>query len=128
MRFRARSCTTQNLHCTPTILTWVSGVLESVALALSPLNPSLHGGTQMGSYKSPKIAFTNSDLTELEWVYESVCTAVKATHMLDEHTKNFIRRRLFVLACNGMVDPELMRDYLIANFARQEPKRTDVAT
>ena len=76
----------------------------------------------MRACKIPKTTFTDTDLNELEWVFESVCTAIKGTGPLTEDTKSFIRRRLFVLACNGMTDPDDLRDHLVANVARQPLK------
>ena len=80
----------------------------------------------MGSCKHPKTAFSDTDLNELEWVFESVCTAIKGPGSLTEDTKNFIRRRLFVLACNGMSDPDDLRDHLLANVARQSLSIADL--
>jgi hypothetical protein len=75
-----------------------------------------------GHCKIPKTTFTDTDLNELEWVFESVCTTIKGHGLLTEATKNFIRRRLFVLACNGMTDPDDLRDHLVANVSRQTLK------
>jgi hypothetical protein len=71
----------------------------------------------MGSCKPPKTVFTDGDLNELEWVFESVCIAMEGPNLLSEDIKNAIRRRLFMLACNGMTDPNDLRDHLIANVA-----------
>ncbi len=56
-----------------------------------------------GHCKSPKTAFTDTDLNELEWVFECVCTTIKGHGLLTENTKSFIRRRLFMLACNETI-------------------------
>jgi hypothetical protein len=47
------------------------------------------------------------NLNELEWVFESVCAAVRVLGSLPEDSKAFLRRRLFMLACNGMTDPDV---------------------
>jgi hypothetical protein len=72
----------------------------------------------MGSCKPPKTAFNDADLNDLEWVFEAVCAALKGRD-LTEDNKAFLRRRLFMLACNGMTDPDVLREHLIASFARQ---------
>jgi hypothetical protein len=69
----------------------------------------------MGSLLRPKTAFTESDLSELEWVLEGCFRHLGSP---DDETKAILRRRLFVLACNGVNDPEQLRDRLIAS-ARQ---------
>ena len=56
----------------------------------------------MGSVRYPKTAFMESDLSELEWVLESVFEALGST---DEETKAILRRKLFLLACNGIDNP-----------------------
>ena len=73
-----------------------------------------------GHCKIPKTTFTDTDLNELEWVFESVCTTIKGHGLLTEDTKSFIRRRLFVLACNGMTDSDDLRDHLVANVTWQQ--------
>lgn len=73
----------------------------------------------MGSSQSPKTVFSNSDLAQLEWVLQDVCASLEAKRgRIGEETKTYIRRRLFVLACNGMDDPLELRDHLVASFAR----------
>ena len=59
--------------------------------------------------RPPKMAFSNDDLVELEWVFASVCEALEANQeRQDEEAKACIRRRLFMLACNnGMSDPAI---------------------
>jgi hypothetical protein len=69
----------------------------------------------MGSFRSPKRAFSESDLTELEWVLEAVYGAVQPP---DEETRAMLRRTLFLYACNGISDPDILRDRLIARAAR----------
>jgi hypothetical protein len=66
----------------------------------------------MGSFLRPKSAFTESDLSELEWVLEG---SFRALGSPDDETKAILRRRLFVLACNGVNDPEQLRDLLVAS-------------
>ena len=79
-----------------------------------------------GHCKIPKTTFNDTDLNELEWVFECACTTIKGHGLLTEDTKSFIRRRLFMLACNGMTDPDDLRDHLVANVTRQklEPVRS----
>ena len=74
---------------------------------------------------SPKLAFSNDDLVELEWVFASVCEALEANQeRQDEEAKACIRRRLFMLACNnGMSDPASLRDHLVRGFARSNRRR-----
>jgi hypothetical protein len=66
--------------------------------------------------------FSETDLAELDGVFEDVCAAVNATGELDEGTRGAIRRRLFVLACNGMTNPKAMRHHLILNFSRSKTR------
>jgi hypothetical protein len=68
----------------------------------------------MGSRTQPKIAFNENDLVELEWVLDSVCSALRSNGELDEDTKVYVRRRIFRLACNGISDPELLRNHLVS--------------
>jgi hypothetical protein len=49
----------------------------------------------MGSFLRPKTAFTESDLSELEWVLEGCFRALGSP---DDEAKAILRRRLFVLA------------------------------
>jgi hypothetical protein len=65
----------------------------------------------MGSFLRPKTAFTESDLSELEWVLEGCFRALGSP---DDETKAILRRRLFVLACNGVNDPDELRNRLVA--------------
>ena len=69
----------------------------------------------MGSFQNRRTAFTGSDLSELEWVLEGCFRALGSP---DDEAKAILRRRLFVLACNGVNDPEQLRDLLVAS-ARQ---------
>jgi hypothetical protein len=70
----------------------------------------------------PKTTFSNDDLVELEWVFASVCEALEAAQgKQDDDEKACIRRRLFVLASNGMSEPKSLRDSLIRSFTR--PKK-----
>jgi hypothetical protein len=64
---------------------------------------------------SSKTSFSENDLAELEWVYLSVCSALGT---LDDANKALVRRRLFLLACNGMNDPEMLSTHLIDSFKR----------
>jgi hypothetical protein len=75
--------------------------------------------------RPPKMAFSNDDLVELEWVFASVCEALEANQdRQDEEAKACIRRRLFMLACNnGMSDPASLRDHLDRSFARSNRHR-----
>src|SRR5262245_19896223 len=66
-----------------------------------------------------KNTFSDLELAQLDSVFESVCSKVKPVRDLDEETKVAIRRRLFVLACNGMWDDlAALRDHLVLNFTR----------
>jgi hypothetical protein len=69
----------------------------------------------MGSVRYPKTAFMESDLSELEWVLESVFEALGST---DEETKAILRRKLFLLACNGIDNAEKLRATLVASAQR----------
>jgi hypothetical protein len=51
----------------------------------------------------------------IEWVYQSVCSTLGT---LDEKDKALVRRRLFLLACNGMDEPEVLSAPLIDSFRR----------
>ena len=66
-----------------------------------------------------KTAFSNDDLVELEWVLASVCEALEAGQGKPTHEeKARIRRRLFVLSCNGMSEPRSLRNHLVRSFSR----------
>jgi hypothetical protein len=67
---------------------------------------------------SPKTTFSNDDLTELHWVFASVCEALEAEQgKLNEKEKTRIRRRLFeMVGLGGMTDPQSERDHLIRSF------------
>jgi hypothetical protein len=73
----------------------------------------------MGS-RYPKTSFVESELAQLEWVLESVWVALGKT---DESVKATIRRKLFLLACNGINDPDILRDRLVASAAEIEKRR-----
>ena len=74
---------------------------------------------------SYKTVFSNDDLTELQWVFASVCETLEAQQgKRDESEKALIRRRLFILACNGMSDPRSLRDYLVRSFTRSGKVQT----
>jgi hypothetical protein len=65
----------------------------------------------------PKTNFSNDDLVELEWVFASVCEALEATQGTQgDDVKACIRRRLFVLASNGISEPRSLRHSLIRSF------------
>jgi hypothetical protein len=65
-----------------------------------------------------KIAFSNDDLVELEWVFASVCEALENEQgALTEEDRTCIRRRLFLLACSVMGEPRILRDHLIRSFS-----------
>jgi len=67
----------------------------------------------------PKTVFLDADLAQLQWVFDEVCSALEGQRgRVEEDMKTYIRRRLFVLACNGMNDPESLRDHLLASFMR----------
>ena len=68
---------------------------------------------------SSKASFSENDLAELEWVYLSVCSALGT---LDDADKALVRRRLFLLACNGMNDSELLKRHLIERFTRSRKR------
>jgi len=63
----------------------------------------------------PKTSFVDSELAQLEWVLESVWATLGE---VDESTKARVRRKLFLLACNGVNDPDALRDRLVASVAR----------
>ena len=69
----------------------------------------------MGSFRDPKTAFVESELAQLEWVLDSVFKTLGST---DEDTKAILRRKLFLLACNGIENPEKLRDTLVASVQR----------
>jgi hypothetical protein len=73
----------------------------------------------MGNMGPPKTVFYEPDLAELEWVFQSVCSAL---NFPDENETAAIRRRLFLLACNGMNDPELLTRHLIESFTRSRKR------
>lgn len=80
-------------------------------------------GVAVSSVKPPKIAFSDNDLNELEWVFASVCEALEAEQgRQDDDKKTCIRRRLFVLACNGMNEPDKLHDHLVKSFARSKKR------
>ena len=63
---------------------------------------------------TPKTVFSENDLGELEWALQAVCSALNAAKVsLDEAEKSSLRRRLFLMACNGMNDPEMLCGHLI---------------
>jgi hypothetical protein len=76
----------------------------------------------MGQVGPAKNVFYDADLAELEWIFQSVCSELK---LPDELETVSIRRRLFMLACNGMNDPEMLRAHLIESFTRS--KKQDAA-
>jgi hypothetical protein len=84
--------------------------------ALSPAQPKV---SAMGQIGPPKTVFYEGDLAELEWVFQSVCSALGSP---DEHETVAIRRRLFMLACNGMSDPEILSAHLIESFTRSRKR------
>jgi hypothetical protein len=75
---------------------------------------------------TPNNAFAHDDLNELQWIFASVCEVLEAKHdKPDEEERACIRRRLFMLACNGMRDPLQLRDHLVRSFTR--PKKVQSA-
>ena len=77
----------------------------------------------MGSQSPPKTVFHESDLAELDWVLDGVYVALKGVGELDIDQKNALRRRLFMLVCNGVDDPQVLRDHLIVSFERSDVRR-----
>ena len=70
-----------------------------------------------------KTTFSDLELAQLDSVFELVCSKVKPVGDLDEDTKVAIRRRLFVLACNGMWDDlAALRDHLVLNLTRSRAR------
>jgi hypothetical protein len=69
----------------------------------------------MGSFQTSKTSFNEADLSELEWVLGAVLESLETT---DEDTKTILRSKLFLLACNGISDPEKLRDRLMASAKR----------
>src|SRR5262245_10145447 len=78
----------------------------------------------MGNIGPPKGVFTDTDLAQLEWVFQSVCSALDAAEAApDEEEKASIRRRLVLLARNGMNDQEALSARLIENYMRSKKAR-----
>ena len=72
----------------------------------------------MGWQHSPKHAFNPQELGELQWVLDSVWSAVEAhypqrNHANDERLKGALRRKLFSLACAGIEEPDMLRSKLL---------------
>jgi hypothetical protein len=66
-----------------------------------------------------KTAFTDIDLAQLEWVYEEVRAALEEQQgRIEDGTKTIIRRRIFMLACNGVADPDVLRSNVLTSFTR----------
>ena len=73
----------------------------------------------MGSFRPPKASFVDADLAQLQRVFDEVCSALESQRgRIEEDTKSYIRRRLFMLAYNGMNEPENLRNQLLASFTR----------
>jgi hypothetical protein len=67
---------------------------------------------------SPNNAFCDTDLVQLEWVLAEVCAALEAeSGPVDEASKKYVRRRLFMLAANGMHEPQYLRAHLLRSFS-----------
>ena len=67
---------------------------------------------------SPDNAFSHDDLNELQWIFASVYEVLETKHdNLEDEERACIRRRLFMLVCNGMSDLLQLRDHLIRSFA-----------
>ena len=78
---------------------------------------------------SPKVAYSNDELTELEWVFASVCETLEVGQgKQNDEERACIRKRLFVLASNGMNDPRSLRDHLIRSFTRSKKVGARVPT
>ena len=73
----------------------------------------------MGAVGPTKNVFYEADLAELEWVFQLVCSEL---NFPDEQETVSIRRRLFMLACNGMTDPEMLKAHLIQSFTRSRKR------
>ena len=72
----------------------------------------------MGSFQSPKQFYSPEDLTQLEWLFDSVWALVKAQHPResDEELKTTLRRTLFALTCRGNLrDEDELRTRLLAS-------------
>jgi hypothetical protein len=76
----------------------------------------------MQSQNPPKTDFDESDLAELDLVLEDVCAALRAG-ALDKERKSVLRRRLIMLVCSGINDPQVLRDHLIVSFERLDVRR-----
>ena len=75
------------------------------------------------SWGTPNTSFTSSDLDQLQWVFDEVCTALESQRgPMKEGAKASLRRRLFLLACNGMDDPNKLRKHLLASFTRRSKR------
>jgi hypothetical protein len=71
---------------------------------------------------TPKTAFSEADLVVLDRVFVDVCAGLKGGTEINERRKDAIRRRLFMLACNGMTDPDTLRDHIIVSFERSDAR------
>jgi hypothetical protein len=68
---------------------------------------------------TPKTVFNSSDLERLQAVFDEVCMALLSqSGQMNKGTKAAIRRRLFLLATNGMNDPNKLRDHLLTSATR----------
>jgi len=89
------------------------------------LPPTDIGESAMGC-GTPNIAFSSSNLDGLDLVYDEVCEAIEHQRgQLRERTKSSIRKHLFLLACNGMNDPEALRNRLVTSFTRSRKPSTN---
>jgi len=82
----------------------------------------------MGSFHSPKQFYSPEDLTQLEWLFDSVWALVQAQHPResDEELKINLRRTLFALTCRGNLrDEDELRAHLLASVTvGPRPRRT----
>jgi hypothetical protein len=72
----------------------------------------------MGYFQSPKQFYSPEDLTQLEWVFDSVWARVKAQHPheSDDKLKTSLRRMLFALTCRGNLrDEDELRARLLSS-------------
>ena len=74
----------------------------------------------MNAVPPPKDAFAESDLARYEWVLNGVFNSLGP---IDNQTRAILRRNLFLLAGNGIEDPERLRSVLIANTRRRASAR-----
>jgi hypothetical protein len=77
----------------------------------------------MGSYKRPKNSYTAEELDQLQWVFDSVWSTVQVRYPFrdkadDEKLKGTLRRKLFALACGGILEPAALETHLLDSIPR----------